>query len=237
MNEKNKMDVIDKEYASLLVGQFKRATGIKSTDLDSEESINEFKNWLITRRNISKHYLSMLDSMNISRIYERETAEVGKGCVDSIVIPYDTTIMSEYTNGIIMVEKSRIIPSGMIVVEGTPVAFNIDKESRETSSLNTSKVKTSTKYKDSFSTFMTQNPYVDMNIACWEQLHNSGRYNIVVGVYGSTYDKDIDAKIKRIKELESKLSLPYVKESGTVGDAYCYTVASESLVKSLVRTR
>ncbi|UKI58632.1 MAG: hypothetical protein L6V81_04460 [Clostridium sp.] len=79
--------------------------------------------------------------MNISRIYERETAEVGKGCVDSIVIPYDTTIMSEYTNGIIMVEKSRIIPSGMIVVEGTPVAFNIDKESRETSSLNTSKVK------------------------------------------------------------------------------------------------
>ena len=40
MNEKNKMDVIDKEYTSLLVGQFKRATGIKITDLDSEESIN-----------------------------------------------------------------------------------------------------------------------------------------------------------------------------------------------------
>lgn len=179
----------------------------------------------------------MLDSMNISGIYERETAEVGKGCVDSIVIPYDTTIISEYAKGIIMVEKSRIIPSGMIVIEGTPVAFNIDKESRETSSLNTSKVKTSTKYKDSFSKFMTQNPYVDMNIARWEQLYNSGRYNIVVGVYGSTYDKDIDAKIKRIKELESKLSLPYVKESGTVGDTYCYAVASKSLVKSLVRTR
>ena len=53
---------------------------------------------------------------------------------------------------------------------------------------------------------MTQNPYTTIEIRNWEDLHNSGESDIIVGVYGSIYDKDIESKLKQIQELEEKLN-------------------------------
>lgn len=66
--------------------------------------------------------------MGISQIYKSDTAEVGKGIVDSIVIPYETTIFTEYSNGFNISDQSRIIPSGMLVLKnGTFYAINFNE--------------------------------------------------------------------------------------------------------------
>lgn len=85
-------------------------------------------------------------------------------------------------------------------------------------------------------TFMTQNPYTTIEIRNWEDLHNSGESDIIVGVYGSIYDKDIESKLKQIQELEEKLNGSYIREDAVIGDTYSYAIASKRKVKTPVKT-
>ena len=86
-------------------------------------------------------------------------------------------------------------------------------------------------------TFMTQNPYTPVEIRNWENLHNSGNHNIIVGVYGSIYDKDIETKIRQLESLKQRLTDSFKEEQYVIDDTYCYAIASERMVKRLVKTR
>ena len=174
--EKNDM------YIKFLISQFKSATGTKNIDVKSETFISDFRNWIKSRQDISQNYLSMLDYMGLQKIIEPTTAEVEKGKLDTIVKPFDTTIITPYSEGLIVPDKSRIITSEFIVHNGMPVLYKVN-------GMNITEAKPISS--DSTLTFMTQNPYMEANIKNWEQLHNSGESDIIVGVYGSIYDKDI----------------------------------------------
>lgn len=81
--------------------------------------------------------------------------------------------------------------------------------------------------------FLTHNPYDQVCIRNWEQLHNAGE-NITVGVFGSIYDKDIEQKIRQLKALRDKMTDGYFKEDYvTSEDSYCYAVSSARKVKVL----
>lgn len=82
---------------------------------------------------------------------------------------------------------------------------------------------------------MTQNPYNQGNIKNWELLHNNGE-NITVGVFGSIYDKDADAKIKQLKDLRDKCK--YIKEEyAAYNGSYYYAIASARKVRIKTRVR
>ena len=175
------------------------------------------------RQDVSKHYLALLEYMELSKFADCDTAEVGKGRYDTIVKPFNTTIITPHISGLETLGNERIINAELVVMGETPVLFGTNKNGKPISS-------------SSNLTFMTQNPYTPIEIRNWEDLHNSGENDIIVGVYGSIYDKDIESKLKQIQELEEKLNGSYIREGAVVCDTYSYAIASKRKVKTLVKT-
>ncbi len=214
-------------YLNKLIEQFKQATGTKNVDVNSQTFISEFSSWIKSRQAIGEDYLGLLDYMELHRIGEAETAEIGKGKFDTLVKDLDTTIITPYSKGIIVPDSTRIITSDFRVYEGTPILMRqTEKETTQIDPITYT----------SALTFMTQNPYTQAQIANWEQLHNGRENNIVVGIYGSVYDKDTESKIRQIEDLRDKLDGSYKEEYTVFGDTYCYAIASERKVKRLVKT-
>ena len=48
------------KYISLLIEQFKQATGIKNVDINSQSFMLEFSEWIKSRHSISNNYLDLL---------------------------------------------------------------------------------------------------------------------------------------------------------------------------------
>ena len=211
------------KYLSLLIEQFKQATGTKNVDINSQSFMSEFSEWIKSRQNISNNYLDLLEYMELSQISDPDTAEVGKGQYDSIVNPFNTTIITPHSKGLETL-GNRVINSDFVVMGDTPVLFGPNQSGNPVST-------------SSSLTFMTQNPYTPVEIRNWEQLHNSRNHNIIVGVYGSIHDKDIETKIRQLESLKQRLTDSFKEEQYVIDDTYCYAIASERMVKRLVKTR
>ena len=149
------------KYLSLLIEQFKQANNIKNVDINSQVFISEFSEWIKLRQDVSKNYLALLEYMELSKFADCDTAEVGKGRYDTIVKPFNTTIITPHISGLEILGNERIINAELVVMGETPVLFGANKNGKPISS-------------SSNLTFMTQNPYTTIEIRNWEDLHNSG---------------------------------------------------------------
>lgn len=208
-------------YLNYLIEQFKQATGTKNIDINSQLFISEFSEWIRSRYNIGENYLDLLAYMELYRFSDPDTAEIGKGQYDSIVKPFDTTIITPYSEGLETLDQSRIITSDFGVFDDIPVLIKTNEKGIDHVNPITSTFTL---------TFMTQNPYTPEQIRNWEQLHNSGENNIIVGIYGSIYDKDIEQKINELQVLRDKLYESYKDEYIVRDDTYCYAIGSERKV-------
>ena len=184
----------------------------------------EFSEWIKSRHSISNNYLDLLEYMELSQISYPDTVEVGKGQYDSIVKPFNTTIITPHIAGLETLGNERVINSEFVVIGNTPVLFGNNRNGKPIAT-------------SSALTFMTQNPYTPVEIRNWENLHNSGNHNIIVGVYGSIHDKDIETKIRQLESLKQRLTDSFKEEQYVIDDTYCYAIASERMVKRLVKTR
>lgn len=156
------------KYLSLLIEQFKQANNIKNVDINSQAFISEFSEWIKLRQDVSKHYIALLEYMELSKFADCDTAEVGKGRYDTIVKPFNTTIITPHISWLETLGNERIINAELVVMGETPVLFGTNKNGKPISS-------------SSNLTFMTQNPYTPIEIRNWEDLHNSGENDIIVG--------------------------------------------------------
>ena len=138
--------------------------------------------------------------------------EIGKGFLDSVVVRrFSTSIASPYSNHI----TTNV---NFLIKDGVPYHSTKYGENKY------SCVKFSSKDK----IFMTQNPYKKDELNDWHELHNSGNYDIIVGVYGNLDDKDKDSKIEQIINVKNKLvDDEYITDQLISDDAYCYTLASK----------
>ena len=50
-------------------------------------------------------------------------------------------------------------------------------------------------------------------------------------------DKDIETKIRQLESLKQRLTDSFKEEQYVIDDTYCYAIASERMVKRLVKTR
>ena len=218
------------QYMEFLIEQYKQATGTKSVDIQSQTFISEFQAWIKQRQLSGTEYLGLLDYMQLYDVRNRETFEIGKGCFDTLVKDFDTTIVTPYSERILVPDSTRIITSDFSVCEGMPILLK--KVSATVTDIEPI-------YDNNSLTFMTQNPYTPSKIEDWEQLHYNCENGIIVGVYGNTYDKDIEGKIRQLQQLKEKLYDSYIEEHSIVGDTYSYAIASKRAVKvkELVLTR
>ncbi|MDY5928964.1 MAG: hypothetical protein SPJ27_02885, partial [Candidatus Onthovivens sp.] len=97
------------KYLSLLIEQFKQANNIKNVDINSQAFISEFSEWIKLRQDVSKNYLALLEYMELSKFADCDTVEVGKGRYDTVVKPFNTTIITPHISGLETLGNERII--------------------------------------------------------------------------------------------------------------------------------
>lgn len=206
-------------YYDMLVRAFLSANGLKSTDIDlnSEFFVSEFAHWIKERRKIGLDYLSFIEPLAKLNSTKEVVAEIGKGESDTLITGDNHIIITPFTKNIKR-EKPELLVEGSLWVERCrPIII------RENRSVDISKC--------NIKRFITHNPYSKGNIRNWETLHNSEKYNITVGIYGSIHDQDIEEKIKLLHYLKDKLNDNCFYEKNVErGDIYMHVVSSNRKV-------
>lgn len=206
-------------YYDMLVRAFLSANGLKSTDIDlnSESFVSEFAHWIKERRKIGLDYLSFIEPLVKLNSTKEVVAEIGKGESDTLITGDNHIIITPFTKNIKR-EKPELLVEGSLWVERCrPIII------RENRSVDISKC--------NIKRFITHNPYSKGNIRNWETLHNSEKYNITVGIYGSIHDQDIEEKIKLLHYLKDKLNDNCFYEKNVErGDIYMHVVSSNRKV-------
>lgn len=212
------------KYLNKLIEQFKSATGTKKVDVNSQEFVKEFSEWVKSRKLMGKDYTSFIEYMAVHpTVISKESIEIGKGKHDSIALDTGIHMITPYSEGIKRTSAGIII-ADFFVYDGIPVMVRHDKGGNQFKAVDTQFVRR----------FLTQNPYEHSCIRNWEQLHNVGE-NITVGIFGSIYDKDIESKIRQLEMLKDKMNDGYKEDYATVDDSYYYAISSAR--KVLVKTK
>ena len=200
-----------------LIEQYKHAKNIKHADIYSTSFINGFNHWLKQKEIIGNEFLNYLSFLDLD--YQNSNcAEVGKGEHDTLVKPFDTKILSLNTDEITGVDKNRFMIGNLRIYEGNACLVRNHKLDVISN--------------DVIDTYLIHNPYSFNSIYGIETIHNNGSSNIIVGVYGSTHDHDVQKKLDCLSNIKDKLVGNYVSEYDTYDEAYYYIIASKNKVKT-----
>lgn len=184
-----------------LMEQYKKAKGFNNLVLN----LDDFYNWLEQYKKNAVNYASMLYSMNLIFI-ESNTAEVNKSINDSIVLPYNTTIISPYIDD--SYKDNNVIKTKFEIQRGIPNYNN---------------------FRNDIIRYMTHNPYSsfnDIELMNWKYMHEYTGYEIVLGMFGSIYDDDREDKIKLLEFIKKSTTTPMISQYDVLNDNYFYAIAS-----------
>ena len=158
----------------------------------------------------SKMYKDYLSYLNVS-LYDG--TEVGKGKYDSISSK-DMKIVSSYgiTLGVL---PSKLIITDRNVLIATPRTISLAETNL----------------------FITHNPYSYQDVSSWHKIHNSGMYDISIGMYGNIYDRDKKSKIELLSKLADKMDTDTELTQDTLGDKYFCSLNSRRYIKRKILTR
>ena len=139
--------------------------------------------------------------------------EVGKGKYDSISSK-DMKIVSSYgiTLGVL---PSKLIITDRNVLIATPRTISLAETNL----------------------FITHNPYSYQDVSSWHKIHNSGMYDISIGMYGNSYDRDRKSKIELLSKLVDKMDTDTELTQDTLGDKYFCSLNSRRYIKRKILTR
>jgi len=196
-------------YLDNLSKQYRDATGVRTIDINSKQFLKELHSWTSERQKMGKGYLELLNRIGLYDFSSSYYAEIGKGCIDTIVGDYSTTIITPYTDYMNqIVDERKIVRGYMSVVSEVPVLV-IDGVIEKTIS--------------DIDTYMTHNPYSPLWIRDWDRLHTSGSFDIIVGAYGKISDRDRNQKTKMIRDLVESIGTLDIKEDYIEYGEYYYT--------------
>lgn len=194
-----------------LIEHYKHAKGIKNNDVYSKEFIKGFSHYLEQMNIMGNEFLNYLDFLNLD--YKNSNcAEVGKGPHDTLVKPFDTKFLSLNTGELTDVDKSRFMIGNLRIYEGKACLLRGHKLEVIPKSV--------------VGTYFVHNPYSFNSLYGITDIHNNDSANIILGVYGSNYDKDKVKKIERLEIFKENLVGDYISEYDTFDDAYYYILAS-----------
>ena len=198
------------DYTKYLITQYKNARGYKKINVNSDEFKKDFYLWVTKNQENGINYASLLFSLGID-FTTKKTVEMDKGNLDSVVLPYDTTIISPYINN--NLNRKNVFDDKLIIKGNYPMRKEFDIK---------------------FYRLMTQNPYSDFetkDYIKWKNIHEYTDYDIVLGVYGNLYDLDKEDKIRKLEVFKSYLTQEYIESYDIVNDNYYYLIASKPKIK------
>lgn len=210
------------KYLEILAKQYIRAKDIRTkADLNDPKFVEDLLFWIRERNEIGNKYTTFLEELGID--FDNDScAEIGKSTLDTVVGPYSTFLITTTSKPLGNIDRDRVIDGSLEVIDSTPY-LNAKNRRLELPSYI-------------FDTYMTQNIYDMKDIESWTDLHNSGKYNIVVGAYGNTEDKDIYPILNKINLFQEKLDTDTIYEYTMIGDSYLVVAASKKAIKEKVKT-
>ena len=197
-----------------LFKQYCAARGIDKIQCSFEDFERDFSSWLSEQKETGSEYLSIIKRFNLFSANDK-CAEVNKSMEDSITLPFRTKLITPYIDNTSVNESDRVIDFNLYINK-THVVPVITSDTVNMMVVPREQVKT----------YMTQNPYNFDMIDGWDILHNSGRSDIIVGVYGNTNDKDRQQKIDSLVQFKRKLNGLYREFNYVINDKYFYVVGS-----------
>jgi len=179
----------EREYLSYLIHQFHAAKSEKVTNVILPKSLDNFNCFIKERRCQAGIYRKFLEQMKIS--YQgKETCEIGKGTLDSIVFRQTkTSMVTPYINTDELENESQMIMTALVEErEGHLYCLHNHKEMMMSN----------------YQRYMTENPYESSMLSLFQKIHLSGGV-ITVGVYGGILDKDRNEKLTLMREFRKRL--------------------------------
>ena len=198
-------------YVDLLMKQFNRAKGYKNPDVNSEQYLQEFMNWLDELKKQKGQYIEYSNIFGID-LFESDFLEINKGNLDTIL--GDERVISPFAYTIW--QENRVF----IPYHGEPYIVSVSKVDKG----------------QAYDTYCTHNPYDVRFFGDLDSLHNNG-YNVCFGMYGKNSDCDKDVKLHFVSDRIKHMTRDYGFEYDTCGDNYCCIVFTKKLIKEKVLTR
>ena len=188
-------DIRTLRYLRNVLEQYKNATGAKNISLDclfDNEIVSKIDDWAESRWKNRDVYLRALDNFGLSGLYKlRSTCEFGKGPYDSLVNKFNTTVISPVADKFDENYFRNRYIGRLAIIQGRPV---LSKGGHCIILPN-------------IETYMTQNPYSFDSLVNLEDIHNSGRARVLIGIYGGLNDKDRNFKLKQLKKIVERFTL------------------------------
>ena len=204
--------IFDIDYLNSLIVQFNGAMGKKLTlnDLKKSSILREFSQWLAIRRRQTDDYYRLLKYMATIPYFHkdvecvadsRNTCELYKGNVDSVVANTDASVISPYA-GTLDKNNRLFLVRGSHVPTYTKLVYARESDGHRFG------------VKDGIiKTILLQNPTDPSQYAGLNNLHLCGKYQIIFGVYGDVNDRNRKNKIneflKVAKTFPSDPCLPF----------------------------
>lgn len=171
--------------------QYMQATGNFTLNKNTEDFNKGFIQWLVKRNEISIYFIDLLDEYGYD-FYDPNSAEIGKSEFDSIVLPYNNTIITPYADSFHEKYQDRVIDATFRVYDGIP-AINTN---------NYLKVKHNNKGLNMFrkiNNVLIHNPYNLMEASCFKDLQGCNSFDATIGVFGNQDDKDMNNKLQLLE--------------------------------------
>ena len=208
-----------KDYIKTLYKEFCSAKGIKNS---FDENKEDFIDWILNQRRLLIRYFDFIQYLD-SGILDKNILEIDKGIYDSLLKIWGNLYMiSQYADTLKEERRSLILLKNPFNRQIIPIILNEqNKLFRPTNDI----------------LFLTHNPYDLTSIKNWYQIHNQKEQDILIGMFGKEEDLDKKAKLKVLKELQSRMESDTSFDYDTEYDHYFAVLKSKRKVKKLVRER
>lgn len=199
------------KYLLNLYKQFCDARGMICNPFDFKKYENEFIYWLAHNKILTNQYREFL--LSLGYVDGKSISEIGKGVYDTLLLS-DALIISPYA------ETMNLHNSELFMIGDCPLIQENGKILRPKTKV-----------------LLTHNPYEEMQIYNWFKIHNSGLYDISIGMYGNVHDGNYFSRIKMMEELSKRMIDDHEFDYDTDKDNYFCSINSKRFVKRKVLTR
>ena len=176
--------------------QYCEAKGLFGVDSERIVRTSDFFAWREEMQKVAgPKYINYLGYLGFNYYDSSQTAEIGKGYYDSLVLSENngTKMISPPHVAANIRGLKKLMVSRFTVFDCTP--YLSDKDPRF-----------ALKYGDPFYNFVTHNPYAVSCINGWAGMHNVNSFGVLVGVFGRTNDRDKLNKIDTVKDFADRIS-------------------------------
>ena len=197
------------EYLLNLYKQFSDVRGINYNIFNLKKYESEFIEWVVQNNQLTATFRKFL--LSLGYFEGKSISEIGKGLYDSLLLS-NAQIISPYANTMNLPNYRFYLVGNIPFIQDNGIIY----------SPNTNIIH-------------THNPYKETEVSNWFRIHNSGLYDISIGMYGDIHDRNFSSRLELIEKIAERMIDDYDFNYDTNRDNYFCLLNSKRKVKSKIK--